>query len=61
MLFAMTKQLTVVGEPSITSTATSLSCVNPSQTAAGRNMAQNTTSLKAAATSAGLMRENAFL
>ena len=61
IFFAMTKQLTVVAEPSMTRIATSSSLRNPSMTARGRNTAANPTSFITAAAAAGLTFAKAFL
>src|SRR5699024_3962417 len=53
MFFAMTKQLTVVAEPSMTRIATNSSLRKPSITARGRNIAVNPTSFSMDAATAG--------
>lgn len=61
MFFAMTKQLTVVAEPSMTRIATSFSARKPRKTAAGRKRAARPISLINEAVTAGAMRPDTFL
>ena len=61
MFLAIMKQLTVVGEPSMTSMEMSLSFVNPRAIAIGRNIAHQTMSLSTAAVTAGFSLPKAFL
>ena len=60
MLRAMLKQLTVVGELSISKTAVSTSPRQPSQTASGKNSTAKTNSLKILLTTAGFQQPAAF-
>ena len=60
IFFAITKQVTVVAEPSITRIAVNSSFRNPIHTAMGRNIAQNPISLINAAVTAGPTFANAF-
>ena len=60
MFFAITKPLTVVGEPSIIKIATSLSCVNPILIAIGKKTAVNTISFITLAKMAGESADFAF-
>ena len=60
MLRAMLKQLTVVGELSISKTAVSTSPRQPSQTASGKNSTAKTNSLKIPLTTAGFQQPAAF-
>ena len=60
MFLAMTKQLTVVADPSITRIATSCSLRNPAITATGRKTAVSPRSLMADAQRAGPMALRAF-
>ena len=57
---AMTKQLTVVAEPSITRIAISSLSLNPKATAMGRNTATKPTSLINVAANAGFAFADAF-
>lgn len=59
ILLAMTKQLTVVGEPAMIKMETSLSSVKPKWTASGRRMAQNRINLQKQAVIAGFKVESA--
>lgn len=60
MFLAMTKQLTVVAEPSITRIAISSLSLNPKATAIGRNTATKPTSLINVAANAGFAFADAF-
>ena len=59
IFLAITKQLTVVGEPAIMRMATSLSSPKPKYTASGRRIAHQRTSLQKVAVSAGFSVESA--
>lgn len=60
IFLAMTKQLTVVAEPSITRIAISSLSLNPKATAIGRNTATKPTSLINVAANAGFAFADAF-